>query len=372
MKIRNFEMSNLDYQKNLKGKQYYSDLYDRITVERCRDIIRLYSTPIKNPPLIKGKKPTQEMLDGISKMSSEMGLWFEKGDRYAHKEETIAKWMAADKAKDDLCESAMPPADVRCLKCGSKMNILDKSFWDGGFDKPDRVFFMFDCPNGCLPRRAFFNNGEEWRSKPNPCPKCGQKLIIEDKDTKTKFITEYKCNTCGYSKTEEIARTISTEKPDTDFVTDRDRFCFSKEAGEKWREELVNLEQMKKLVDKWDERDKNKELYDKVAKIKKLNIAQLKDLITPVAEKSGYTGLEFEKPVIDRHLVIMFTIQDSMGDRAEYDSKIGLRKLIEQVLTDTSWRLMSDGISYRLGILSGNLRAYETEEELLKLVNVKP
>lgn len=360
-------------QKYLKERTHYDDLYDRITVERCRDIIRLYSTSIKNAPLIKGKKPTREILDGISKMSAELGLWFEKGDRYTHKEETIVKWMAADKAKDDLYESAMPPADVHCLKCGSKMSVLDKSFWDGGLDKLDCVIFMFDCPNGCLPRRAFFNTGEEWQSKPNPCPKCGQKLKTEDKDTEKKFITEYTCAACGYSKLEEIERTThGLEKPDPEFATDRNRFCLTKEEGEKWRGELANLEQMKKLADEWKKRDANKELYNKVAKIKKLNIAQLKALIAPVAEKSGYSGLEFEKPVIDRHLVIMFTIQDSNADRGEYDSKIGLRRLIERVLADTNWRLMSDGISYRLGILSGNLRAYEKEEDLLKLVTIKP
>lgn len=35
---------------------------------------------------------------------------------------------------------------------------------------------------------------------------------------------------------------------------------------------------------------------------------------------------------------------------------------------DTNWRLMTDGISYRTGILTGRLRAYETEEDLLRLV----
>lgn len=119
------------------------------------------------------------------------------------------------------------------------------------------------------------------------------------------------------------------------------------------------------------EREKNEELYDKVAKIKKLNIAQLQALVGPIIEKSGYLKLEFEKPVIDRHVVISFTAQDAKTDREEYSSKVELRQLLEKALAETNWRLMSVGISYRLGILSGNLRAYETETELIGLVNFK-
>jgi len=45
-----------------------------------------------------------------------------------------------------------------------------------------------------------------------------------------------------------------------------------------------------------------------------------------------------------------------------------LQKLIDKALIDTNWRLMSDGVSYRLGYLSGRLRACESEEDLKKLV----
>jgi hypothetical protein len=49
-------------------------------------------------------------------------------------------------------------------------------------------------------------------------------------------------------------------------------------------------------------------------------------------------------------------------------SKRTLKKLVDAALKDTNWRLMSDGISYRLGYLSGRLRAYEREEDLKDLV----
>ncbi|MFH1781936.1 MAG: hypothetical protein ABH835_04985 [Patescibacteria group bacterium] len=56
-------------EKYLKSKQYYVDLYDRHTVERCRDLIRIYLSPLKNPTLINGKKPTEEVVNHVSKIA---------------------------------------------------------------------------------------------------------------------------------------------------------------------------------------------------------------------------------------------------------------------------------------------------------------
>ena len=46
-----------------------------------------------------------------------------------------------------------------------------------------------------------------------------------------------------------------------------------------------------------------------------------------------------------------------------------LQKIIKKNLETTDWRLMSGGIDYRLGLLTGRIRAYESEEDLLKLVS---
>jgi hypothetical protein len=139
------------------------------------------------------------MVETISKMALERSLMFEKGDRYLHKEETIRDWMVADEARDELYESAEPPADVRCLKCRSIMNLLDKNLYTGGLNEPDRVLFMFDCPNGCLPRRAFYDNGEEWKPKPNPCPKCKKQMFFKKEDLRL-FCKQgiFKCRSCQY------------------------------------------------------------------------------------------------------------------------------------------------------------------------------
>lgn len=103
-------------------------------------------------------------------------------------------------------------------------------------------------------------------------------------------------------------------------------------------------------------------------KIKKLTVAELQKLLAAPLKKEEYINLDFSKPEIERDIIINFTVQDNKTDRGEHDSRIQLQRLIKRILENTNWRLMSEGIMYRLGILSGRLRGYEDEEELLKLV----
>lgn len=71
---------------------------------------------------------------------------------------------------------------------------------------------------------------------------------------------------------------------------------------------------------------------------------------------------------IKKDVIIEFTVQDDKAGRGEYDSRNKLRKILKKKLLNTNWRLMSDGIYYKLGILSGRLRGCENEEDLLKIV----
>lgn len=354
--------------KHLKSKQYYIDLYDRHTVERCRNLVRIHSKPMKNPPLINGKKPTKKLLKGMSKMGLEYALMFTKGDRYINKEINIERWMADDKETDEFYESSEAPEDIRCLKCHSLLSIIHKDLWTS-LNKPDRILFMFDCVNSCLPRRAFWDNGEEWIPKSNPCPKCTSRLNSKEEITKEKFITHYTCVSCGFTKKDELKRTANKkDKLDPNFDADRAKYCLSTEEGEKWRRELVNLEQMGKLVDEWKEKDKNKEAYDKVAEINKLTIIELEKLLVPVLEKVGYIKLQLSNPEISKDVIVPFGVYDNKSDRPKRTSEYDLKKLLKKTLKGTNWRLMSDGVSYRLGFLRGRLRGYEGDEDLLKLV----
>jgi len=139
----------------------------------------------------------------------------------------------------------------------------------------------------------------------------------------------------------------------------------------KWVDEKPEeVERLSRFVESMREKEKNKGFYDKLAKIKKLPVAGLKKLLVPKLEKAEYIKLEFSKPEMSRDVVVEFTVQDNKEDREEYDSRSQLKKLLKQTLEKINWRLMSEGIYYRLGILTGKLRGYENDEDLLKLIKL--
>lgn len=138
----------------------------------------------------------------------------------------------------------------------------------------------------------------------------------------------------------------------------------------KWVDEKPwEAEQLSRFMKTWEDKEKNKKLYEKLAKIKKLTVAELQELLTATLKKDGYIKLELSKPEVRKDVIIGFTVQDDKAERKEYDSRVQLRKLLDKTLADTNWRLMAEGISYRLGILSGRLRGYENEEDLIKLIS---
>lgn len=356
-------------EKHLKGRLYYRDLYDRHTVERCRHLIRVHSKPMENPPLLNDREPPKEMVDVISKMALDFALMFEKGERYLKKEETIQDWMDRDRNKDQLYESTRPMEHVTCLTCRAVMRVAHKDLYSEGIDAKDRILFMYECPRGHLPMRAFFNDGEEWGPKRDICPKCSTELRVETEDTKAKFITTLTCPKCDYRRVDEIERlSAQQEKEDNDFEKDRQQFCLTDEEGQKYLGEKINIEQMGKLVEEWRTQEKDRDLYDAVAKIKKLTFVQLKNLLSPALEKARYINLGFGNPNIGKDVQVEFTINDSNDARQGLASEADLKKLIKKTLENTNWRLMSDGVSYKLGILTGRLRGFENEEDLLELV----
>ena len=111
-------------------------------------------------------------------------------------------------------------------------------------------------------------------------------------------------------------------------------------------------------------------MYDQVEKLKKLSVPQVKQHLIDTFENESYSNLTFEKPTIKRIVSVGFSIEDPT-DQGEYDSRTKLSSLIKKALVETNWRLMSDGISYRLGVLTGRIRAYEKEDDLVKLISKK-
>ena len=195
----------------------------------------------------------------VKKAAFKLYLYFTTGERYLEKTKTIREWMDADRKKDELYESAQPPEDIRCLTCRNRLKPTFKDLWYGD-GKGERVLFMYDCPNKCLPRRAFFSDGEEWRTKPNLCPHCNIQLEHSQEDDSVKLVTTYSCPKCKYARTEEYLWSKKEEEEiDENFAKDRDRFCLTDEEGSKYQDQKYSLEQIGKFMESWKEKEKARE-----------------------------------------------------------------------------------------------------------------
>jgi len=239
---------------HLKPKQYYIDLYDRYTVEQCRRTEQLFDKDDDPPLETKGvsKKEAAQIQEGAKKWY----LRIQTGERYLNKDKTIREWMDADEKRDNLLENAQAPEGIRCLTCRNLVKPTFKELWYE-MDKPDRVLFMFDCPNKCLPRRAFFSDGDEWRTKPHLCPRCSVPLSSKEESDDKKAVFTRTCPKCGHVETEEIEWSAKKEEEfDPNFAADRDRFCLTDEQGREFSDMKFNLERMAKFADEWKEKEK--------------------------------------------------------------------------------------------------------------------
>jgi hypothetical protein len=360
-------MSELSVEtKYLKPYQYYSDLYDKHTVEDCR---RLEKSAKSFPKKFKTKAQIEKA--SAIRLADTLLMKSLTGERYAQKKATIDKWMARDEKKDKIYETAQAPGNITCLTCGRLMYVESKHMWGTAKDE-DKVLFFYDCPLKHIPRRAFYHDGEEWKADPHPCPKCGTELERKTiKESTKEFVFVDKCSGCGYTHEDKLGfLATKKEKIDPHFARDRARFCLSDKDGEEYIDFKYKMKGAIELMEKIQKREDNKVEIEKVAKLKNLKIMEVEQLLVPILEKRNYIKLEFQSPEIKRDVIVSFTVHDAK-DRSEHVSMADLKKVLKKSLEGTNWRLMSDGVSYRLGMLSGRLRAYEREEDLIELVRDK-
>lgn len=348
----------------LKNRTYYADLYDKFTVDECRRVEKHFQE-VKFPKY-KGKRLLEVEEGNARKTFCEVYLYFVKGGRYAKKDEKIKEWMDRDKERDVKLANAIEPEIVRC-SCGSRMELTMKTLMTG-LDV-DRVLFLFRCPS-CRKGRGIYNNGEEHVSPHERCDKCGGKNEIKDSRKGDIITTRMKCMECGYEKTDTLDMKIekTEEVVDENFERDRERFCLSSKEGFDYLDYRRNMEELNKIMKKEEEKKAHKEVYDQLKNLKQLTINDLENTLSIALKKEGYIKLELLNPEIGKDMIVPFTARDAKSDRVEYDSRHGLRKLIDKILFDTNWRLMSDGIYYRMGFLSGKLKAIENEDDLVELI----
>lgn len=355
-------------EKYLKSEQYYSDLYDRCTVDQMRREDKIFSA---EPDYSDCKTDEEKMMKfQASKTVHHLAIYFQTGERYLSKKETIKEWIARDRNREDLYQNAQPISGVFCFGCGKAMHVNYKILYSGIGNDKERVLFMYRCPAGCEKGRAFYDDGQEWVFE-EKCENCGSELEKTHERDGEILTTHYKCSKCEFAKTDQLDMTPKEEEVDLNFEADKKRFCLSQEEGQKYYDGRLRLESVSKIFKESEEREKNKDLYDKVAKLQRLKIADLEKLLVVELAKGGYSKFNLATPEIGINLVVSFNVLDNKSERGEYDSKQQLQGLVKQVLENTNWRLMSDGVNYRLGFLTGRLRAYEKEEDLIKIIKLK-
>lgn len=350
----------------LKDYTYYSELYDRMTIEDCErwdgDVCDAYE---KSGEKFDPERPRRTLYGGLV---ADLALYFKKGERYADKEETIRKWMDDARRKDEKVTNAIEPTGVRCLGCSHLMtSCISRDLMTGSNGK-DVVLFMFECDR-CHKRRAYWENGEEWEPNPVLCEKCGSEMRSDSVRRDDLVETTYSCPDCAFQKVDVFNLGVEKESVDPDFEVKRKKYCLSRDEGMEYLEQKRCMDSMKSLLDRETEKEQNKELYDAIARIRKLTVFELQSLLEPLLQRAGYVKFELGKPDLRKDVVIEFGLQDAKLGRSEYDSRRQLKKLFKDALEQTNWRLMSDGISYRLGFLEGRLRGVEGEENILNLIS---
>jgi len=361
----------------LRDRKHYEDLYDEITVENCRSGERVvnnaFSIMEKKLPRgeLKRKRPGWYLLYSQTYFGYVESV---AAMRRHNRQETIDKWMERDEQKDKRLANAKLAEHPYCRTCGSDMNLVMKEYLrrrSTGKDEDD-ILLMFECKS-CNKRTAFWQDGTEWEGADKVlCKKCGGEMAITYSKKFGVITTTYKCAKCKHIETETLDINkddpVEEEPVDPLYELDRKRFVFDEEMEQKFMAKMNHLLRMAKLELDTEDRAEHVDVYDAIKDIKQLKIAQLSDVLKEALEKDGYREFKLGDPELGQQVVIGFSCLDDKSERKEYDSKKGLQKLINKALVDTNWRLMSDGVDYRLGYLNGRLRAYEKEEELKKLV----
>lgn len=357
----------------LKDYSFYEELYDLHTIEECLDWYwRMCKGMEQHRGEIKTKEPDTDFDKEVHKCCS-YTVNVIKIQRYRHKKESISEWMDAGKKRQDKFDNAMPPDGILCDKCHSSTKVIDKTLHDA-YDDTMRVSFMFECLK-CKKRQIFYEDGSPWDYEKPKCKDCDVELKTKySKKKDVLAITTY-CPKCSFKEVD----TLDSKKRDAERKKEdarkqlllkeyRSEFCLDDTEGPKAVQNLDAIVAFSKELKERDKKEKDP-IFQKAKKLNKLTHNQLKELISKTIAPEGYIDLQFGKPDMGRFVIVDFSASDSKDDRKEYDSANTLKKIISAALVDSNWRLMSEGIHYRLGIVSGRLKAYEQEGDLMAIVS---
>jgi len=362
----------------LKAREYYEDLYDKFTVEHCRDFsdqhLEITDKEIDDSDLTPEQaKAMKEIRNTWIDLVKEMSVFFMAAERFNKKDAFIEERMREDQTKDHMMSHAEPPANAHCRKCmGRDLRTISKDLWHVDNGKDERVLFMFSC-NKCGTNTAFFDDGEEWIVEPTRCPVCNSENLSFTKDYKNSVLTlNYTCSRCD-NVWEEVhdfnVAPKEPEKPDPNYHEDRKLYCYSKKVRS-WAEDMKNRPATNTRLS-WQENETEKLYKAELEKVEMLTAVQIDKRLAKLLNKHGYKDFQLGKPDMDKDIQVIFTAIDSKEGRSDDESKNTVWKLINKDLEQTNWRLVRTSLNYRVGYIKGKLRAYEYKPDLEKLIDQK-
>lgn len=341
-----------------KPDQFYFDQYDRRTIKRLTELEEQEKDKIWNGPIYY---PNSDRLM-VSASYNCFTRFYNMAVRLArNREDSIRSAMAADEKKDLLIKQNSIPKNVRCNTCGEIAKF--ESYL---FKEEDTVLlFIFSCPKKHPPRKAIYPSGEEYSFPKRKCGQCGHSNISTSTETKDKLlIFTDTCNHCGNVSIMELES--GPEEPEQPISEqDRKKYCIDFIGRRTFEEDLIAINELAEIINISEQDKKKKEECD-YDKIETLTLPQLENRLTNMSERIGFTKFQFGKTETGKHVIAEFSVQDPTN-RNNHDSIKSFSKGIKKELHLTNWRLMATGITYRLGILGGQLKAYETEDDLIKL-----
>ncbi len=341
-------------EKYRQPDQYYLDQYDRDTI---RQLKKLESYELKEMEGLSDLDVWKKRIEhSMNPNGFQMtGVW-----RARNKERLILEQKMADEGKDRLVLRHPIPKDVKCNDCNSTMQF------EGTMFKEDdaQVLFVFKCSAGHLPKKAIRPDGSEHYFPQPKCAKCGGKVIsTTEKKNENHFKFIDTCSLCGHIEIDEFELDPEREKPILE--EDRKTYCTFFINRKTFYEDLKAIADLGKLAEENEKQKREKEQFE-VDKIERPNIPQLEKRLTYIAEKNDFIKFQFDKPEMGRHVVISFSLQDP-SNRNEQESVKLITTSVKKALFHTNWRLMTEGISYRLSYLTGRLKSHDQEEDILKI-----
>ncbi len=287
---------------HLKEEAYYHDPYDRQTVEECRCMERRFAETAAS-----GTPADQHW----QKLLADVALYFLRGERYAQKADIVAFWRENDRQRDRHLAQAKPPRGIRCIKCFSDMVCEEKDLDER--DGNDQVLFFFICPK-CDFRRAFYEDGTEYRRKKVLCKQCQHEAKVESQRAGGEIRSVTTCPKCGKVETEVLSPEKPAASPDKNYAADRERFCMSEEEGREYEQNRVDCEILQREQAERELRQQRQNLYDEIAKLKKLTVVDLQNLLVPVLEMERFIRFELGTPAIKRDVQMSFVFKTPRPD----------------------------------------------------------